>query len=249
MSSELIALSEKVDLLSRQLASQQELLLNSPNGTELTALNVKLDRVLGHLDEQKQRQQDQQELKEDLLPIANHMIKLTIDELAEIGTEFQLEDLLFLVKRLLRDTHMLVGMLDRLQSTVELLDETKLLGTQVFNQAVLQLDDMERKGYFRFAKEGAAILENIIAEFDEEDVKALGENIVSILRTVRNLTQPEIMNLTNNALDAIRVDPIPDEVPSALGLVREMSDPQVRRGFARLLNLVKSLADQPIPTN
>ena len=44
------------------------------------------------------------ELRRDLMPIANQMIKLTIDELAEIGSEFQAEDLLFLLKRLLRDT-------------------------------------------------------------------------------------------------------------------------------------------------
>ncbi len=31
------------------------------------------------------------------------MIKLTIDELAEVGNEFQLEDLLYLVKRVLRE--------------------------------------------------------------------------------------------------------------------------------------------------
>ena len=92
-------------------------------------------------------------------------------------------------------------------------------------------------------------MEKIVTEFNEEDVKALGDNIVSILHTVRNLTQPEIMDLTNNALDAIRVEPLSDDVPSALGLVRELSDPQVRRGFARLINLVKSLADQPIATN
>ena len=228
MSNEISALTEKVDLLSQQLSSQQERLIASPNGSDLTALNEKMDRILIHLDEQTRRQQDLDELKNDLLPIANHMIKLTIDELAEIGTEFQLEDLLFLVKRLLRDTHMLVGLLDRLQSTVELVDETKLFGTQVFNQAVLQLDEMERKGYFRFAREGAGIMEKIVTEFNEEDVKALGDNIVSILHTVRNLTQPEIMDLTNNALDAIRVEPLSDEVPSALGLVRELSDPQVR---------------------
>ena len=45
----------------------------------------------------------------DAIPVVNHMVKLSIDELAEIGTDFQLEDLTFLLKRVLRDTRLLVG--------------------------------------------------------------------------------------------------------------------------------------------
>jgi uncharacterized protein YjgD (DUF1641 family) len=104
---------------------------------------------------------------------------------------------------------------------------------------------MEREGYFTFARGGWRIVEKIVTEFDEEDVNALGDNIVTIIRTVRNLTQPEIMNMTNEALSAIQQTPVSEQNVSMLALLREMSDPKVRKGLARVLTIVKTLADQP----
>jgi len=194
---------------------------------------------------QRKHQEELNELKVDLIPVANHMIKLSIDELADIGNEFQAEDLLFLVKRLLRDTHLLVSLLDRLEAGVDLIEETQQIGQGVFNQAVITLDRLERSGYFNFAREGWKVVDRIVTEFSEEDIQALGENIVTIINTVKNLTQPEIMSLTNNALKAFQEEPVTDKDISMLALLRDLSDPQVRRGLARLLNLVKVIADQP----
>jgi uncharacterized protein YjgD (DUF1641 family) len=249
MDSDVALLHEKIDLLTAQVQAQQAQLARLDIGSNgEPALNGKIDILLTYVEEQRQRQLEMEEFKNDVIPIANHMVKLSIDELAEIGSDFQLEDLLFLVKRLLRDVNLLVSLLDRLESTVELVDEVQVLGNQAFHQAVLQLDQMERDGYFNFARGSWRIVERIVTEFDEEDVAALGDNIVTILTTVRNLTQPEIMELTNNALSAFREEPLPDGNVSVFQLLRDLSDPQVRRGMARLMNMVKVLADQPGPS-
>lgn len=249
MDSDVALLHEKIDLLTAQVQAQQAQLARLGNGSNGNpSLDGKIDALVGYVEEQRQRQREMEELKNDVIPIANHMVKLSIDELAEIGSEFQLEDLLFLVKRLLRDVNLLVGLLDRLESTVELVDEVQVLGNQAFHQAVLQLDRMEREGYFTFARGSWHIVERIVNEFDEEDVNALGDNIVTILTTVKNLTQPEIMELTNNALSAFREEPLPEGDVSIFQLLRDLSDPQVRRGMARLMNMVKVLADQPGPS-
>lgn len=248
MDTDLSLLVEKIDALSAQVAAQQarlEELEGSRNGRG--SLHTKLDYIVSQLEAQRTKQEELIELKNDLIPIFNHMIKLSIDELAEVGNEFQLEDLLFLLKRLLRDTRLMVGLLDRLEAAAELSDEVRRLGKQVFNQIVMTLDRLEREGYFTFARGGWRILERVVTEFSEEDINALGDNIVTILRTVRNLTQPEIMNLTNQALEAIRQGPPVDADISLWSLLRDLSDPKVRKGMARLINLVKVLADQPAP--
>jgi uncharacterized protein YjgD (DUF1641 family) len=215
---------------------------------DLALLHEKIDTLTEQLDEQRRRQQALDELKDDMIPIANHMIKLSIDELEEIGTEFQLEDLLFLLKRLLRNTPLLLQMMDQLEAISALGDEAQILGKQVFSSTVETLDRLEREGYFAFAREGWRVLERVVTEFSEEDVRALGDNVVTILTTVRNMTQPDIMTLANNAVDAIRVEEPVEENgrnPSALTLLRELNDPKVRKGMMRMLNLVKALADQP----
>jgi len=212
---------------------------------QFALLMERLDRIEDHLAEQRRRQEELDELKRDLIPIGNHMVKIAIDELAEISYDFRLEDLTFLLKRLLRDTHLLLKALDQLESLMGLSEELNRLMKPMFNTIVEELDRLEREGYFAFAREGWRIVERIVTEFSEEDVRALADNIVFILNTVRNMTQPEIMALANQAVDAIREEPPADEGVSLFSLLREMSDPKVRKGMARLLNLLKVLADQP----
>ena len=216
---------------------------------DLELLHQKIDYLTEQLDEQRMRQREFDELKQDMIPIANHMMKLTIDELADIGSDFQAEDFIFLVKRLLRNTHSFIRLMDYLEAGIGLSEEVSLLGTQMFNNLVETLDRLEHEGYFGFLNEGWNIVERIVTEFSEEDVKALGDNIVTILGTVRTMTQPEILNLANNAIGAIEATPVENEDISTLGLLRELSDPQVRRGMARLLNIVKTLADEPGANN
>jgi uncharacterized protein YjgD (DUF1641 family) len=211
---------------------------------DLALLHEKIDFLTEQFEVQQRQKDAFDELKQDLIPIANHLIKLSIDELEEIGTDFELEDLLFLLKRVLRNTRMWVSLLDRLESAIDVADEATLLGKQVFRNAVETLDTMERDGYFKFARGGWYVLDRIVAEFSEEDLHVLGDNIVNILNIVRSLTQPEILTLANNALDSLQVDTHENgKPPSTIALVRQLSDPKVRIGLSKMLKLVGSLAE------
>ncbi len=209
----------------------------------MTLLHQKLDYLTEQLDAQRRRQQVLEELWRDMVPIGNSMTQLMINELEEVGNDFELEDILHLFKRLLRDVRLITGLLDRLESFVELIDELKIMTTPAFSMMVENLEKLENKGYFAFANNTGYIVDQIVTEFDEEDVRALGDNIVTILTTVRNMTQPDIMALVNNAVQKIEA-PVDEDI-SMLGLLREMRDPEVRSGLARLLNMVKALSDQP----
>jgi len=122
---------------------------------KIDALTEQVTFLTIQADQQIRRQIALDELKDDLIPIANHVIKLGIVELAEIGDEFQIEDIFFLLKRIMRNTPLLLDIFDRLESLMGIADETALLGKQVFNHAVEQLDNYEQEGYFElFRKVG-----------------------------------------------------------------------------------------------
>jgi uncharacterized protein YjgD (DUF1641 family) len=214
---------------------------------DLETLHQKIDLISEQLETQRRQQMALQELQQDLLPIMNHMIKLSIDELAEIGVDFQLEDLIFLLKRVLRNTRLIRRLMDMVEGSAGLIDELTPIGMQAFSATVETLDHLEREGYFTFAQEGWRIVERIVTEFNEEDVQALGDNIVTILQTVRNMTQPEILALANKAISAMNPGEHLEDI-STLSLIRELGDPRVRRGMARLLNMVKAL-DEPSQQN
>lgn len=239
MESDLELLNQKID------AQRQQIERLEAQASVTASMNQKLDSILAHLDDQRQRSEAFDELKDDLIPIGNQVVKLTIDQLAEIGSDFQLEDLLFLGKRLLRDTRMISDLLDRVQAILDLASDAQSVGTQAFRQTTQALDRLEREGYFTFARGGWHILEKIVAEFDEEDINALGDNIVLILNTIKSMTQPEIMSFVHNTLLVAEKEVEKPVDISYGGLLRQMRDPDVRRGLALTMRVLQVVGTQP----
>lgn len=105
--------------------------------------------------------------------------------------------------------------------------------------------DFNEKGYIDFAKSGAGVVDRIVTSFTEEDVEALGDNVVLILETVKEMTQPEVMRMMQAGFqNAAEVDPYV-EPPSMFALVRQMREPDVRRGLARMIALLRSMGEAP----
>lgn len=214
---------------------------------KVDVLTAQMQALTGHMQEQQRRQREWDELKADLTPIALDAYQVTVEQLAEIEPHVQLEDLLYLLKRLARNTRSIEALLDQLESLSDLSRDAM----PIFNDAVLmsvqQLDTLERRGYFRLVKEGQYVLDNIVENFGPEDVRQLGDNVVTILHTVKEMTQPEIMGMMSNLAGGLRqaeVDATKLDT-STLGLLRQLRNPETRRGMAIALGMLRAMgADQ-----
>ena len=220
-------------------------------------LNQKIDALtaqVAYLTEQAQiaerQRQERAELVRDLTPIANDAFRLAVEQLEEVQEYVDLSDLLRLAKRLMRNGRNLESMLDQLESLADLAGTVGPLADDAFGKAVDTLADLEHKGYFAFARGGVRILDNVVTSFSEEDVARLGDNVVLILNTVKDMTQPEIMNFVRTTL-LVAEKEIEKPVDSSLmGLLRQMRDPAVRRGLAltmRVLHVIGSQAQAGAP--
>jgi uncharacterized protein YjgD (DUF1641 family) len=108
----------------------------------------------------------------------------------------------------------------------------------------------EDKGYVEFAQSGVGVLDRVVTSFTSEDVEALGDNIVLILRTVKEMTQPEIMQMLQSTFHNVQIqDELMLEPPGLLALLRQMREPDARRGLARLLAALRSMGQVPEMTN
>ena len=194
----------------------------------------------------RRRQQEWDELKTDMMPMVNDMYMLTVQQLEEIQAYVQLEDLLHLLKRLARNTHNIDQMLDQLESLQDLAKDLSPLTKDMFEEAVIKLDEMEQKGYFGFIRQSAYVMDQIVTSFSDEDVRHLGDNVVLILNTVKALTQPEMMNLVNNLTRGFHdTEDHPEELPTSMfGLLGQMRDPDVRRGLALTMTMLKRISQQ-----
>ena len=195
---------------------------------DLALINEKVDQItlqIAFLTEQAEIQQRRarefDELKADLIPIGNQLIHLTINELEEIGTDFELEDLFFLLKRVLRNTHLIMIMMDRFESLMGIADEVEILGKQVFSSAVEALDKLEQTGMFTEAGD----IFNTLAK----------ENTLSDL---------------NRMLKAFHVEENEGaSAPSLVSLLKDANQPETRRAFARLVKMLQALGEDTRENN
>jgi uncharacterized protein YjgD (DUF1641 family) len=210
-------LERKIDLLSEQVAFLTQ-----------------------ELCEQRLRRESWDELRADLAPIAGEALSLVNRELEEVQDFVRPEDLLRLVRAALRNTNRLEDLFGRFESTMDFLDDAGTLTEQAFLKVLTVLEVMEQRGYFGFATSGLGVLDRIVTSFTTEDVDQLGDNIVLILNTVKDMTQPEVMRMLQRTARAM--DEEVDEVPTLRQLLKQMRDPEVKRGLARLMRVMRSIS-------
>jgi uncharacterized protein YjgD (DUF1641 family) len=214
-------------------------------------LNRKMDLLSAQvqfLTEQAQATERQRaeraELMRDLTPIVNDAYRLTVEQLEEVEQYVDLNDLLRLLKRLLRNGRNFDKLLDQIESALDLVETVSPLSDEAFGKAVDTLEQMERKGYFVFARGGMQIVDNIVTSFGAEDVRLLGDNVVLILRTIKDMTQPEVMNFVRNTVEIIDREKDQPVQTSLVALWRQLQDPNVRRGLAISMRVLRTIGVQ-----
>jgi uncharacterized protein YjgD (DUF1641 family) len=196
--------------------------------SDLAALNAKLDELstqVAFLTEQARdaarRQQERAELLHDVLPIANDAVGLVTEQLEEIQGYVDLSDLLRLLKRLLRNGRNLDRMLDQLESLMDLAQTIGPLSDSIFEKATDVLQAGEQRGYFALAKGGARAVDSVASSLTPEDLDRLADNLVVVLAAFKELDQPAD--------------------PGLRSLLKQMRDPEVQRGLAAVLRVLRAI--------
>ena len=217
----------------------------------LVELNQKIDALtaqVAYLTKQAQsaerKQVERDELMRDLTPIANEVFRLSVEQLEEVQEYVDLNYLVYLIKRLLRNGRNLERMLYQLESIMDLAETVGPLAEDGFLKVLNTMAELEQKGYFDFARESMLIMDNIVTSFSKEDVRHLGDNIELILNTVKDMTQPEIMNFVRSTLLLAEKEIEQPVDISYTGLLRQMRDPSVRRGLALTMRVLHVVGEQ-----
>lgn len=210
---------------------------------KMDTLTAQVQALAEHAYEQRRRQQEWDELRADLTPVALDAYQVVVEQLDEMEPYMQLEDLLHLFKRLARNTRNIEMLLDQVESLTDLARDAAPILNDAVLMSVQQMDALERRGYFRLLKEGQYVLDNIVSHFGPEDVRQLGDNAVTILTTVKQMTQPEIMGMMQNLAGGLRrAESAPEQLDTSLwSLLKQLRDPQTRRGLAITLGMLRAV--------
>ena len=171
---------------------------------QIDQINKKLDIILEEIELQKKHRLEVEDLKDDLMRVGKDLYQTAVEELDQIHDHVNTRDILHFGKYMLRNVNTISKVVQQLESTKDFLNDAAPLIREYIVDFMAKMDEFDRKGYFEFIKESQNIVDKVVTSFSKEDVKALGDNIVTILNTIKNLTQPDMLQAINNALNVYK---------------------------------------------
>ena len=215
---------------------------------QLQSIDQKLNLITEELAVVRRQREELNELKQDITIIAKDLFSTAIDEFEDIAPFVQTGDFLHLLKKILQNTQNITMVMTKFESGLDFFADAKPVTKELFSTTLEKLDEFDQKGYFQFIKELLNVTDRVVGHFPEEDVKLLGNNIITILETVKELTQPEMLAAINNAV-GIYKNLDPKDIPqySIWKVMREINTPEIKRGIGFVITFLKKItAEQEI---
>jgi len=210
---------------------------------QIDDINVKLDTILECALTQKQRTQRMDDRVADANIIAKDAFRSTVEELETQGVELNWEDIKFLFLKFLKNVDKFTWVMDTFESMYDLMQDMGPIVRETIIDTIRKMAEMEQKGYFEFFSEMMRAMDNVVTNYSGEDVKLLADNMVTIMDTMKNLTQPDMLQAMNNAVNVfqkLEVDDIPEY--SVWKAMMEMRSPEMKKGIGFMITFLKNLS-------
>ncbi len=183
------------------------------------------------------------ELREDLAPRVNEAVQALIAELADVEADFQLEDLLFLIKKAMRNVNNLNFSLDQLKNLIDFAITAEPLLKSSIPQIIYFMDDLEQKGVFRLLNFSIEVTKKIGESFTTKEMEQIGDGLVRLVDIAKKLTAPEALDLLEKAAELpARVDLSQAKPVGPFGMPWAMGNSEIKQGLGVLMELTKGLA-------
>lgn len=209
---------------------------------QINTINSKLDLILEEIELQRKQRRESEDLKADLLRVGKDVYETAVEELEEVHDSLQTGDILFLFKKLLRNVNNISKSLEQIENLKDFVRDFGPVSRQLTKDAMNKLDEFDRKGYFDFFRELNRALDNIVTSFAVDDVKALADNSALIIRTIKNLSEPEFLRKVNTILSTIKNIDIEENV-STMQLIKELNSKETKRALALALKTLKVFSE------
>ena len=209
---------------------------------DTTLIMERLDRIEAQLTPLTASAGAIRDLRDEMGPRVNELVNALIVELADVESDFQLENLLFLIKKAMRNVNNFSFVLDQLKNLIDFALTAEPLMKTTVPQMIFFLDDLEQKGVFRLFRFLVEALGNIGDEFTEEDLEQISQGLVRLTGILKKMTTPEALDLLERTaelpgrIDIDRVEPF-----SPGDLLTLFKDREMRKGVGVALALTKSL--------
>lgn len=214
---------------------------------QIAELNQKVDTILEYVNQQRLKSEALEDLMADLSLIGKDVYGSTVKALDEREVVLEPDELRELGISLAQNVGNFNALLATLGSAMDLMKDVGPIANEVIIDATKKLNEFEQKGYFEFMKEFGRVIDNVVTHYGVEDVRLLADNVVTIMDTVKNLTQPDLLKSVDNAVRvfaSLEMDDIPSY--SVWKMAREMSKPEMKKALGFFVTFMKNLSRENI---
>jgi len=211
--------------------------------TQIDELNGKVDLILEYVNQQRLKSESVDDLISDVSIIGKDMYDSAVTELEDRSIEIDPEDVKMIALKLMRNIRNINGVLDTFESAADFMKDASPIVNEMIIDTIKKLNDFDKKGYFEFMAEAGSVVDNIVTHFSRDDIRLLADNVVTILETVKSMTQPEMLNSVNNALkiySSMEMESVPSY--SVWKLMREINKPEMKRTLGFMVTFMKNMA-------
>ena len=212
---------------------------------QVLELNQKVDLLIEYMNEQRLKTNQLEDLLSDLSIVGKDMYDTAVDELDKRQVEIDPQQLKSAGLRLLQNIENINKALGAFESMADFMKDASPIANELIIDFTHKMQELDNKGYFEFMRETGSILDNVITHYSPEDVRSLADNIVTILETVRSMTQPEMMTAVNNAIKiygSIDMENIPEY--SIWKMLSELRKPEMKRAMGFMVTFMKNLSSE-----
>ncbi len=183
------------------------------------------------------------ELKEELSPRVNEAVQALIVELADVEADFQIEKLLYLCKKVMRNIDNFSVALDMLNNLIDFsINVEPLLKTSV-PQVINFLDDLEQKNVFKMLNVTLDVLKNMSQKYSTKEIEQIGNGLEKLIGTLGNLTDPKAIDLFEKASKIPASVNLEDSKSvGPVSMLMAMNNSKIKQGLGVLLELTKGLS-------
>jgi len=211
--------------------------------SEQALILERLDRIERQLAPLAATARSVSELRDELAPRVNEAVHALIEQLADVEADFQLEDLIYLIKKLMRNTRNLNFTLDQLKNLIDFVLTAEPLMKTTVPQAIFYLDALERQGVFRLLNTGIDVIGRIASRFSADELQHMADGLVRLVAIMQKLTAPAALDLLDRMAGLPQRMNLEEAAPAgAKALLGVMGDPDFRQGMGVLLELTRGLA-------
>jgi len=208
----------------------------------IDALDNKLDLVLEYINQQRIKSEVVEDLISDVSIVGKDIYDASVKELENQSIEIDPDQLRLLGLNLVKNIGNFNDVMVLFGSILDFLKELGPIANELIIDLTKKMHELENKNYFAFFGELTKVLDNVVQNFTPADIRHFADNIVLIMQTVKNLTQPEMLTALNNAVKvygSVGTETIPQY--SIWKVLKEMKTPEMKSAMGFMITFMKSL--------